>query len=95
MTGFTLRADAAEVLQFRVRQPELDGGVSAAAHLFEHAATLQPVAVECTLEDGGHVARRLSDAPGPCQSPGPVAARSARCHACRPRLTPASYNPAR
>ncbi len=69
VTGFTLRSDAGEVLQFRIGKLELTGGGFAASHLPEHAVTLEPVAVEYTLEGGERVAHRLVDAIGPSASP--------------------------
>jgi len=69
VTGFILRADGGELLQFRVGQLELEGGTFSASYLAERSATLEPVAVEYTLAGGGRVAHRLVDTIGLPPSP--------------------------
>ena len=61
--SFTLRTDAGEILTFRVGDVSLAGGGFPANHLREHMATVSPVVVDYTDQDGERVAVRLTDAP--------------------------------
>ncbi len=62
ITGFTLRTAGGEVLTFRIGTLETDGAAFPAAHLTEHAVTLDPVAVAYRDEGGARVVYRLTDA---------------------------------
>ncbi len=63
VTGFTLRNQQGETISFVIGTLEIDGAAFAAAHLAEHAVTLQPIAVAYRVEDGANVVHRLVDAP--------------------------------
>lgn len=60
--SFTLRTQDGRVLVFKVGRLELDGGALPAAHLRQHMALNQAVAVAYREEDGERVAYRLVDA---------------------------------
>jgi hypothetical protein len=63
VTGFTLRTQQGETLDFVIGTLELDGAAFAASHLVEHAVTLQPIAVAYRVVDGVNVVHRMVDAP--------------------------------
>ena len=63
VTGFTLRTQQGETITFVIGTLEIDGAAFAAAHLVEHAATLQPIAVGYRVRDGKNVVHRMVDAP--------------------------------
>lgn len=63
VTGFTLRTREGATIPFAIGKLEVDGGTFAAAHLAEHAATLEPIVVAYRTEGGVNVAYRLADAP--------------------------------
>jgi hypothetical protein len=69
VSGFTLRTQHGETLAFVIGDLEIDGAAFPAAHLAEHAATLQPIAVAYRVEDGVNVVRRMVDAPWAAPSP--------------------------
>ena len=61
--GFTLRTKTGETLTFEVGAVSLAGGGFPANHLREHMATVSPVLVDYTDQDGQRIAIRLTDAP--------------------------------
>lgn len=63
VTGFTLRTQQGDTITFVIGTLEIDGAAFAAAHLVEHAATLQPIAVGFRARDGKNVVHRMVDAP--------------------------------
>jgi len=63
VTGFTLRTQDGETLEFVIGALEVDGAAFAASHLVEHAATLQPIAVGYRVRRGMNVVHRMVDAP--------------------------------
>lgn len=69
VTGFTLRTQKGETVQFAIGTLEFDDTAFGASHLVEHAVTLQPVAVGYRVEDGRNVVHRLVDAPWAVPSP--------------------------
>jgi hypothetical protein len=69
VTGFTLRTQQGETITFVIGTLEIDGAAFAAAHLVEHAVTLQPIAVGYRIRDGRNVVHRLVDAPWAAPSP--------------------------
>jgi len=69
VTGFTLRTQQGETITFVIGTLEIDGAAFAAAHLVEHAVTLQPIAVGYRVQDGRNVVHRLVDAPWAAPSP--------------------------
>ncbi|HYN48946.1 MAG TPA: hypothetical protein VER83_08775 [Candidatus Nanopelagicales bacterium] len=69
VTGFTLRTDQGEMIAFIIGTLEIDGAAFAAAHLVEHAVTLQPIAVGYRVRDGRNVVHRMVDAPWAAPSP--------------------------
>jgi len=69
VTGFTLRTQAGEMVQFVIGTLEVDGTAFAASHLVEHAVTLQPIAVGYRVVDGRNVVHRMVDAPWAGPSP--------------------------
>ncbi len=69
VTGFTLRTQQGETLAFVIGVLEIDGAAFAAAHLAEHAVTLQPIAVGYRVRDGANVVHRMVDAPWAAPSP--------------------------
>jgi len=69
VTGFTLRTEQGETIPFVIGELETDGATFAAAHLVEHAVTLEPISVGYRLVDGQNVVHRLADAPGAAPSP--------------------------
>ncbi len=69
VTGFTLRTQPGETMRFDIGELEIDGAAFAAAHLVEHAVTLQPISVGYRTRDGRNIAHRLVDAPWAAPSP--------------------------
>jgi hypothetical protein len=69
VTGFTLRTQQGEIMRFGIGELEVDGAAFAAAHLVEHAVTLQPISVGYRTQDGRNIAHRLVDAPWAAPSP--------------------------
>ena len=69
VTGFTLRTQQGETIPFVIGELEADGAAFAAAHLVEHAVTLQPIAVGYRTQDARNVVHRLVDAPWAAPSP--------------------------
>jgi hypothetical protein len=63
VTGFTLRTLEGETITFVIGDLEVDGAAFPAAHLAEHAVTLQPLAVAYRVIDGRNVVHRMVDAP--------------------------------
>lgn len=61
--SFTLRTPEGVEQVFQVGSLELDGGAFPAAHLREHMALAQPIAVAWVEQDGERVAIELVDAP--------------------------------
>ena len=60
--SFTLRTPDGTVMAFRVGPLDLTSGGFPAAHLREHMALAQPVAVAWTERDGQRVATKVVDA---------------------------------
>jgi hypothetical protein len=56
-------------MRFDIGELEVDGAAFAAAHLVEHAVTLQPISVGYRTRDGRNIAHRLVDAPWAAPSP--------------------------
>lgn len=69
VTGFTLRTQQGETIDFVIGTLETDGAAFPAAHLSEHAVTLAPIAVAYRVEGGRNVVHRLVDAPWAAPSP--------------------------
>jgi hypothetical protein len=69
VTGFTLRTQQGETIAFVIGTLEIDSAAFAAAHLVEHAVTLQPIAVGYRVRDGANVVHRMVDAPWAAPSP--------------------------
>jgi len=69
VTGFTLRTQQGETITFVIGTLEIDGAAFAAAHLVEHAVTLQPIAVGYRVRDGKNYVHRMVDAPWAAPSP--------------------------
>jgi hypothetical protein len=69
VTGFTLRTQQGETIPFVIGNLETDGAAFPAAHLAEHAATLQPIAVAYRVEGGVNIVHRMVDAPWAAPSP--------------------------
>jgi len=69
VTGFTLRTQQGETQAFVIGDLEIDDAAFAAAHLVEHAVTLQPIAVGYRVQDGRNVVYRMVDAPWAAPSP--------------------------
>jgi hypothetical protein len=69
VTGFTLRTQQGETIPFVIGELEAGGAAFAAAHLVEHAVTLQPIAVGYRIQDARNVVHRLVDAPWAAPSP--------------------------
>jgi hypothetical protein len=69
VSGFTLRTQRGETIAFVIGDLEIDGAAFPAAHLAEHAATLQPIAVAYRVEEGVNVVHRMVDAPWAAPSP--------------------------
>jgi hypothetical protein len=63
VTSFTLRTMDGQVVPFAIGALETDGAAFPAAHLAQHAATLQPIAVAYRVEGGRNVVYRMVDAP--------------------------------
>ena len=62
VTGFTLRTQQGETITFVIGELETGGTAFAAAHLVEHAVTLEPIAVGYRVQDAQNVVHRLVDA---------------------------------
>ena len=60
--SFTLRTPDGSVIMFRVGPLDLSGGGFPAAHLREHMALAQPIAVAWVERDGQRVATKVVDA---------------------------------
>jgi hypothetical protein len=69
VTGFTLRTREGEVLRFVIGELETGGTTFAAAHLVEHAVSLEPVAVGYRVQDAQNVVHRMVDAPWAAPAP--------------------------
>jgi hypothetical protein len=69
VTGFTLRTQQGETLTFVIGSLDVSGAAFPAAHLVEHAVTLQPIAVAYRVENGANVVHRMVDAPWAAPSP--------------------------
>jgi hypothetical protein len=69
VTGFTMRTRQGEMIPFVIGTLEVDGSAFAAAHLVEHAVTLEPIAVGYRVRDGRNVVHRMVDAPWADPSP--------------------------
>ncbi len=67
--GFTMRTQQGETISFVIGTLETDGAGFPAAHLVEHAVTLQPIAVAYRVEAGKNVVHRMVDAPWAAPSP--------------------------
>jgi hypothetical protein len=63
VTSFTLRSTDGQIVPFAIGALETDGAAFPAAHLAEHAATLQAIAVAYRVEGGRNVVYRMVDAP--------------------------------
>lgn len=69
VTGFTMRTRQGETIPFLIGTLEVDGSAFTAAHLVEHAISLEPIAVGYRVRDGGNVVHRMVDAPWAAPSP--------------------------
>jgi hypothetical protein len=69
VSSFTLRTPEGQTMTFVIGELEVDGAAFPAAHLAEHAVTLQPLAVAYRVIDGRNVVHRMVDAPW--ADPGP------------------------
>jgi hypothetical protein len=63
VTGFQLRTDDGQLLEFDVERLDLSGGGLPAPHLREHLRDGEPIAVDYVVEDGRNRALRYTDAP--------------------------------
>ncbi len=72
VTGFTLRTQQGETMRFDIGELEIDGAAFAAAHLVEHAVTLQPISVG--YRSPGRAEHRAP--PGRCAVGGAIAMRA-------------------